>query len=113
MITWPWLDDRKWAHIFLEGEGFGGAPMRIEVKLEVHDSPNSAGVVMDAVRYCRVALDRGDAGPIWAPSAYLMKSPPQQVTDAQARALCEQYLDGDTGNSLDALRDARYPDTFA
>lgn len=81
----PWLDDRKWAYIRLEGHGFGGAPLSVEVKLEVHDSPNSAGVVADAIRYMAVAQDAGWSGPLLAPSAWLMKSPPQQLPDEEAR----------------------------
>jgi myo-inositol-1-phosphate synthase len=77
----PWLQDRKWAHIRLEGSGFGGAPINIELKLEVVDSPNSAGVVVDAVRCARVALDRGESGAIAEPSAWLFKHPPVQAPD--------------------------------
>jgi len=90
----PWLKDRKWAHIRLEGEGFGGAPMSIEVKMEVHDSPNSAGVVMDAIRCIAVAQDRGLHGVITEPSAYYMKSPPIQVPDDMARDALERWVDG-------------------
>jgi myo-inositol-1-phosphate synthase len=88
----PWLDDRKWAHIRLEGVGFGGAPTTIELKLEVHDSPNSAGVVLDAVRCAKVALDRGEGGAIGAPSAVYMKSPPRQHDDDAARDLLGDWL---------------------
>lgn len=88
----PWLTDRKWAYIRLEGEGIGRAPMSIEVKLEVWDSPNSAGVVIDAVRCARVAIDRGLGGAQLAPSAYYMKSPPVQVDDDVARAKLEGWL---------------------
>lgn len=80
----PWLKDRKWAHIRLEAEGFGGAPTNIELKLEVWDSPNSAGVVMDAIRCAKLALDRGQGGPQLIPSAVYMKSPPVQVEDYEA-----------------------------
>lgn len=90
----PWLEDRKWAHIRLEGTGVGGAPLNIEVKLEVWDSPNSAAVVVDAIRCARLALDRGDAGPIAAASAYYMKSPPVQYDDEAARVLLEAYISG-------------------
>lgn len=90
----PWLQDRKFAHIRLEGTGIGGAPMSIEMKLEVWDSPNSAGVVLDAIRCARVALDRGESGPIEAVSAYYMKSPPVQRDDSTARAVLEAYLAG-------------------
>tara|TARA_R110002153_G_scaffold132597_2_gene281655 strand:- start:21590 stop:22642 length:1053 start_codon:yes stop_codon:yes gene_type:complete len=88
----PWLLDRKWAHIRLEGTGFGGAPMVMELKLEVHDSPNSAGVVMDAIRCAKVALDRGLGGPILPPSACYMKSPPVQVEDYEAFEELQQWL---------------------
>ncbi len=92
----PWLQDRKWAHIRLEGTGIGGAPLAIEVKLEVWDSPNSAGVVLDAIRCARLALDRGDAGPIDPACGYYMKSPPVPREDAVARAALEAYLAGTT-----------------
>ena len=88
----PWLKDRKWAHIRMEGTGIGGAPLSLEVKLEVWDSPNSAGVVLDAIRCARVALDRGEAGPVEAASGYYMKSPPVPSDDATARAALEAYL---------------------
>ncbi|MBI1848266.1 MAG: inositol-3-phosphate synthase, partial [Candidatus Rokubacteria bacterium] len=81
----PWLKDRKWAHIRLEGRGFGDQPVNVELKLEVWDSPNSAGVVIDAIRCCKIALDRGIKGALFAPSAYLMKSPPEQWPDDAAR----------------------------
>src|SRR5205814_1201287 len=77
----PWLADRKWAHIRLEGRGFGDQPINVELKLEVWDSPNSAGVVIDAIRACKIALDRGLKGALRAPSAWLMKSPPEQWPD--------------------------------
>ena len=82
----PWLTDRKWAHIRLEGTAFGGVPLNIELKLEVWDSPNSAGIVIDAVRCARIALDRGLGGALDGPSAWFMKSPPVQYTDAEAHA---------------------------
>ena len=82
----PWLEDRKWAHIRLEGTGFGGVPLNMELKLEVWDSPNSAGIVVDAVRCARIALDRGLGGALDGPSAWFMKSPPVQYTDAEAHA---------------------------
>ena len=91
----PWLADRKWAHIRLEGRGFGDQPINIELKLEVWDSPNSAGVVIDAIRCCRIALDRGLKGALVAPSAYLMKSPPEQRSDAEARERLERFIAGD------------------
>ena len=91
----PWLEDRKWAHIRLEGRGFGDQPLTIELKLEVWDSPNSAGVVIDAIRCCRLALDRGLKGALLAPSAYLMKSPPEQWPDALARERLERFISGE------------------
>ena len=91
----PWLEDRKWAHIRLEGRGFGDQPINIELKLEVWDSPNSAGVVIDAIRACKMALDRGLKGALVAPSAYLMKSPPEQWSDDVARQRLERFIAGD------------------
>jgi myo-inositol-1-phosphate synthase len=91
----PWLADRKWAHIRLEGRGFGDQPINVELKLEVWDSPNSAGVVIDAIRCCKIALDRGLKGALFAPSAYLMKSPPEQRTDDDARQRLERFIGGD------------------
>jgi myo-inositol-1-phosphate synthase len=88
----PWLLDRKWCHIRMEGTTFGNVPLNVEVKLEVWDSPNSAGVVIDAIRCCKLALDRGTAGALIAPSAYFMKSPPQQFTDDQARVMVEKFI---------------------
>ena len=88
----PWLTDRKWCHVRLEGTAFGGAPLNLELKLEVWDSPNSAGVVIDAVRCAKIALDRGVSGAVEAPSAYFMKSPPVQYTDAEARELVEEFI---------------------
>src|SRR5438105_5064283 len=88
----PWLRDRKWAQIRLEGRGFGDVPLNVELKLEVHDSPNSAGIVIDAVRCCKLALDHGLAGTLEGPSAYFMKSPPQQYTDPDARRLTEEFI---------------------
>jgi myo-inositol-1-phosphate synthase len=88
----PWLTDRKWAHIRLEGEAFGDVPLIAEMKLEVWDSPNSAGIVTDAVRCCKLALNRGIGGPIVGPSAYLMKSPPEQYPDAVARQMTEDFI---------------------
>jgi len=89
----PWLTDRKWCHIRMEGTAFGGVPLAIDLKLEVWDSPNSAGVVIDAVRCAKLALDRGIGGPLEAPSAYFMKSPPKQLTDAEARLRTERYIE--------------------
>ncbi len=90
----PWLGDRKWAYIRLEGRSFGDVPLNIELKLEVWDSPNSAGVVIDAVRCCKLALDRGIDGALEGPSAYFMKSPPAQHTDAVAHRLTEEFIAG-------------------
>jgi myo-inositol-1-phosphate synthase len=91
----PWLEDRKWAHIRLEGRSFGDQPINVELKLEVWDSPNSAGVVIDAIRTCKVALDRGIKGALRAPSAYLMKSPPEQWPDEEARHRLERFIAGE------------------
>jgi myo-inositol-1-phosphate synthase len=91
----PWLEDRKWAHIRLEGRGFGNQPITLELKLEVWDSPNSAGVVIDAIRCCKIAMDRGIKGALPAASAYLMKSPPEQWSDEVARTRLEQFIAGD------------------
>jgi myo-inositol-1-phosphate synthase len=88
----PWLTDRKWAHIRLEGEAFGDVPLTFEAKLEVWDSPNSAGIVTDAVRCCKLALNHGVGGPLVGPSAYLMKSPPEQYPDPVARELTEKFI---------------------
>ncbi|MCI0548556.1 MAG: inositol-3-phosphate synthase [Candidatus Rokubacteria bacterium] len=90
----PWLQDRKWAHIRLEGRSFGDQPINLELKLEVWDSPNSAGVVIDAIRACKIAMDRGLKGALLAPSAYLMKSPPEQWPDDVARDRLEQFIAG-------------------
>jgi myo-inositol-1-phosphate synthase len=91
----PWLTDRKWAYIRIEGTTFGGVPLSAELKLEVWDSPNSAGVVIDAVRCARLAMDRGIGGALVAPSSYFMKSPPQQFTDNEARARTLAFIRGD------------------
>jgi myo-inositol-1-phosphate synthase len=88
----PWLTDRKWAHIRLEGEAFGDVPLTFEGKLEVWDSPNSAGIVIDAVRLCKLALNHGVGGPLIGPSAYLMKSPPEQHRDPVARDMTEDFI---------------------
>ena len=88
----PWLDDRKWCYIRMEGHIFGGAPINLELKLEVWDSPNSAGVVVDAIRCCKLAMDRGISGAVEAPSAYFMKSPPIQHTDNEARQMVEDFI---------------------
>jgi myo-inositol-1-phosphate synthase len=91
----PWLDDRKWAYIRLEGRNFGDVPLNIELKLEVWDSPNSAGVIIDAVRCCKLALDRGISGPLTGPSAYFMKSPAEQYHDDDAHRMVEEFIAGD------------------
>jgi len=90
----PWLLDRKWCYIRMEGTTFGDVPLNAEVKLEVWDSPNSAGVVIDAIRCCKLALDRGLGGTIVAPSSYFMKSPPQQIHDDIARERVEAFIAG-------------------
>ncbi|MEA5453379.1 inositol-3-phosphate synthase [Sinomonas sp. JGH33] len=90
-----WLDDRKWAFVRLEGRNFGDAPVSLEYKLEVWDSPNSAGVIIDAVRAAKIGLDRGVGGPLTSPSAYFMKSPPEQRADDVARAQVEAFIRGD------------------
>ncbi|HLH74222.1 MAG TPA: inositol-3-phosphate synthase [Chloroflexota bacterium] len=90
----PWLEDRKWCYIRMEGRTFGDVPLNLELKLEVWDSPNSAGVVIDAVRCAKIALDRKLAGALIGPSAYFMKSPPQQFSDAKAKDLVEEFISG-------------------
>jgi myo-inositol-1-phosphate synthase len=89
-----WLDDRKWAYVRLEGRAFGDVPLNMEYKLEVWDSPNSAGVVIDALRCCKIAKDRGVGGPILPASAYFMKSPPVQIEDTRARQDLEVFIAG-------------------
>jgi myo-inositol-1-phosphate synthase len=91
----PWLTDRKWAYIRLEGTTFGGVPLNMEVKLEVWDSPNSAGIVIDAVRCAKLAMDRKIGGALTGPSSYFMKSPPQQFTDNEARERTIRFISGD------------------
>ena len=90
----PWLDDRKWALIRLEGRNFGDVPLTVELKLEVHDSPNSAGVIIDAVRCAKLAKDRGLGGPVMGASAYFMKSPPKQFRDEVARQMVDDFANG-------------------
>ncbi len=90
----PWLTDRKWCNIRMEGTTFGEVPLNLELKLEVWDSPNSAGVVIDAIRCCKLALDRGLGGSLIEPSAYFMKSPPVQFTDDEARRKVEAFIEG-------------------
>ncbi|MDQ3854763.1 MAG: inositol-3-phosphate synthase [Chloroflexota bacterium] len=101
----PWLEDRKWAHIRLEGTTFGNVPLSVELKLEVWDSPNSAGVVIDAVRCAKLAMDRGISGTIAGPSAYFMKSPPVQYHDDVARRMTEDFIEGKDDTRLPFDRD--------
>jgi len=89
-----WLDDRKWAYVRLEGRAFGDVPLNLEYKLEVWDSPNSAGVVIDALRCCKIAKDRGVGGPLLGPSSYFMKSPPEQYRDDICRQLTDDFIAG-------------------
>ncbi|MHB1775667.1 MAG: inositol-3-phosphate synthase [Acidimicrobiales bacterium] len=95
----PWLADRKWAYVRMEGRNFGDVPLNLELKLEVWDSPNSAGVIIDAVRCAKLALDRGVGGPLLGPSAYFMKSPPVQYHDDVAQQLVEAFAAGEPGPS--------------
>jgi myo-inositol-1-phosphate synthase len=88
----PWLTDRKWAYIRMEGSSFGDVPLNVELKLEVWDSPNSAGIVIDAVRLAKLALNNGISGALEAPSAYLMKSPPKQIRDDEAHEDIERFI---------------------
>jgi myo-inositol-1-phosphate synthase len=90
----PWLKDHKICKIRMEGTTFGNMPLRLDVDMEVVDSPNSAGVVIDAIRICKIALDRKIGGPLMGPSAYLMKSPPTQYSDAVARVMSENFIQG-------------------
>jgi myo-inositol-1-phosphate synthase len=90
----PWLDDRKWAYVRLEGRAFGNVPLNLEYKLEVWDSPNSAGVIIDALRCAKIALDRGIGGPLLSPASYFMKTPPVQYTDEQAHDRVEEFIAG-------------------
>ena len=92
----PWLTDRKWAYIRMEGTSFGDVPLNLELKLEVWDSPNSAGIVIDAVRLAKLALNNGIAGALEAPSSYLMKSPPKQIVDDEAHEATEQFIKQNT-----------------
>jgi len=95
----PWLNDRKWAYIRMEGRNFGDVPLNLELKLEVWDSPNSAGVIIDAVRCAKLALDRGIGGPLLGPSAYFMKSPPVQYHDDEAYRMVEDFAAGEPAPS--------------
>ena len=90
----PWLTDRKWAYIRLEGTTFGDVPLNAELKLEVWDSPNSAGVIIDAVRAAKIAKDRGEGGPVLSASSYFMKSPPEQYSDEEARVSVDAFIEG-------------------
>jgi myo-inositol-1-phosphate synthase len=101
-----WLTDRKWAYIRMEGRTFGDVPLNVELKLEVWDSPNSAGVVIDAVRCCKLALNHKLSGAMDAPSSYFMKSPPKQYTDEQARILTEEFI-GKYGKSAGSTGKAK------
>ena len=103
----PWLTDRKWAHIRIEGESFGGVPLNMELKLEVWDSPNSAGIVIDAVRLCKLALDKGIGGALVGPSSYLMKSPPEQVPDPVAHDLTEEFIAKNARTKVSAVGGAK------
>ena len=91
----PWLEDRKFCHIQMEGTTFGDVPLRLESKLEVWDSPNSAGVIIDAVRCAKLALDRGISGPLYGPSSYFMKTPPKQFKDEIAHEMTEAFIRGE------------------
>jgi len=88
----PWLTDRKWAYIRMEGSSFGDVPLNVEFKLEVWDSPNSAGIVIDAVRMAKLALNNGIGGALEGPSSYLMKSPPKQIVDDEAYEATERFI---------------------
>jgi myo-inositol-1-phosphate synthase len=92
----PWLKDRKWCYIRIEGSAFGGVPLNIELKLEVWDSPNSAGVMIDAIRCAKIAKDRGLSGAIIEPSAYFFKTPPKQIPDFEARKILENWIKANT-----------------
>ncbi len=98
----PWLSDRKWAYIRMEGTTFGGLPLNAELKLEVWDSPNSAGIVIDAVRCAKLAMDRGIAGPLIGPSSYFMKSPPVQFSDGEARLRTQAFIAGKDDEPIEA-----------
>lgn len=108
----PWLKDRKWCHIHMEGTTFGNLPLKCEVKLEVWDSPNSAGVVIDAVRCIKLALERGLAGPLEGPSAYFMKSPPRQYTDNEARELAAAFIADDEIGMFERTAAFAVPDSL-
>jgi len=103
----PWQGDNKIAFIRMEGRGFGDAPIELELRLSVQDSPNSAGVVMDAIRCARLGLDRGIGGPLEGPSSYYMKRPPVQMADSVARDLCLAFMKGDVSTGVGAKADAK------
>jgi len=105
----PWLTDRKWCYIRMEGTTFGDVPINLELKLEVWDSPNSAGVVIDAIRCAKLALDRGIGGQLDGPSSYLMKTPPKQYTDDQARQLIEEFIAGSAPASVEQPTNGQQP----
>jgi myo-inositol-1-phosphate synthase len=107
----PWLTDRKFCQIRMEGTTFGEVPLLAEIKLEVWDSPNSAGVMIDAVRCAKIALDRGLSGQIEAPSAYFMKTPPVQYSDAEALALTEAFIRGEAPSSEELGPEVGEPET--
>jgi myo-inositol-1-phosphate synthase len=102
----PWLTDRKFCYIRMEGTTFGNVPLNLEMKLEVWDSPNSAGIVIDAIRCCKLALDRGLAGSLVAPCSWFMKSPPIQYTDDEARRKLEGFIDGTGSETLPSKKQA-------
>jgi len=102
----PWLTDRKFCYIRMEGTTFGNVPLNLEMKLEVWDSPNSAGIVIDAIRCCKLALERGLGGSLVAPCAYFMKSPPIQYTDDEARRMLEEFVAGKSGETLPSRKPA-------
>ncbi|MDP8971393.1 MAG: inositol-3-phosphate synthase [Actinomycetota bacterium] len=103
----PWLEDRKWAYIRLEGRNFGDVPLNVELKLEVWDSPNSAGVVIDAIRCAKVAADRGIGGPLVGPSSWFMKSPPAQFADDVGRQMVEEFIAGPRGGGAEFVDSGR------
>jgi myo-inositol-1-phosphate synthase len=103
----PWLKDRKYCHIVMEGTTFGDVPLKAELKLEVWDSPNSAGVIIDAIRCLKIGLDRGLKGTLVAPSSYFMKSPPLQVHDDVARERVEAFIRGDDNETLTGTEESR------
>lgn len=103
----PWLNDRKWCYIHMEGTTFGNVPLKCEMKLEVWDSPNSAGVVIDAVRCAKLALDRGIGGPLIGPSSYFMKSPPHQFTDHEALERTDAFVRGESDRPVERSAEVR------